>query len=181
MLKTLLIGGGITLLLVGGALIYATSRPDKFHLQRSVSIAAPPDKVFALIQDFRTWAAWSPFESKDPAMLRSYGALTNGAGATYAWRGNKYVGHGKMEIIEAVPPRKLMIKLEFQKPGRSQSIEEFTLQPEGEGTLVVWKIHGRNTFVTNVMMGGWFFDMDARIGKEFEAGLANLKKAAETP
>lgn len=181
MLKALPFIGLVTLLLVGGVLIYATTRPNNFRLQRSVRIAASPEKIFALISDFRAWGTWSPFEKKDAAMLRSFGAVTTGAGATYAWRGNRYVGHGKMEIIEAIPARKLLIKLEFQKPGRSRSIEEFTLRPEGDRTLVVWEIRGRNTFVTNVMMGGWFLDMDARIGKEFEAGLADLKNAAEAP
>lgn len=181
MTRVLIVIGLVTLLLVAGFLLYAAARSDTFRLQRSVSIAAPPEKVFALINDFRAWAAWSPFENKDPAMLRSFGAVTAGAGATYAWQGNRYVGHGRMEIIEAIPARKVLIKLEFQKPGGSRSIEEFTLRPEGDRTLLVWEIRGRNTFVTNVMMGGWFLDMDARIGKEFEAGLANLKNAAEAP
>jgi hypothetical protein len=88
---------------------------------------------------------------------------------------------GRWKIIEAVPARKLLTEFDFQKPGKSHGIEEFTLRPEGDGTLVIWTIRGRTTFVTNVMMGGWFVDTDARIGKEFEAGLADLKNSAETP
>ncbi len=38
--------------------------------------------------DFNRWGAWSPWEKKDPAMKRAFGAATSGKGAVYAWEGN---------------------------------------------------------------------------------------------
>src|SRR5215470_20336919 len=113
MIKTI---GIIVLALVAGVLILAATKPDTFRVQRSASIKAPPEKVFALINDFKRWDAWSPWEKKDPAMKRTFGAATSGEGATYAWEGNKEVGQGSMRIVESVPPSKLALQLDFLKP-----------------------------------------------------------------
>ena len=52
-------------------LIYAATKPDTFRVQRTASIKAPPEKIFALINDFDNWVSWSPYEKKDPAMKRT--------------------------------------------------------------------------------------------------------------
>ena len=106
----------IVTVLIAGVLIFAATKPDTFRVQRATSIKAPPEKVFALINDFNRWAAWSPWEKKDPAMKRMFGATTSGKGATYAWEGNKDVGQGRMEIAESIPASKVALKLDFLKP-----------------------------------------------------------------
>ena len=115
MLKTLAIIGVVVVVAIAGILLYAATKPDSFSVQRVALINAPSDKVFPLIDDFKAWPAWSPYEKKDPAMKRSFGAVTAGKGATYAWEGDKNVGQGSMEIVES-GPRKVLIKLDFLKP-----------------------------------------------------------------
>src|SRR5882757_418523 len=105
MLKTLAIIAVIVVVVVAGILIYAATKPDSFRVQRTASIKAPPEKIFALINDFKAWPLWSPYEKKDPSMKRSYGAVTAGKGATYAWEGDKNVGQGSMEMIESGPQK----------------------------------------------------------------------------
>jgi uncharacterized protein YndB with AHSA1/START domain len=177
MLKILAIAVVVVLVVIAGILIYAATRPDSFRVQRSVGIKAPPQKIFPLIDDLKAWAGWSPYEKKDPAMKRSFGSITAGKGATYEWEGNKNVGQGHMEIVEVAPPNKVLIKLDFIKPFEAHNMAEFTLEPKGDTTLATWAIYGPSAIVTKVM--GLFFDMDAMIGKDFEAGLADLKAAAE--
>jgi len=177
MLKLLGWIAAVIVVVVAGVLIYAATQPDSFRVQRSASIKAPPDKVFAMINDLKAWAAWSPYEKKDPAMKRTFGAITAGKGATYAWQGDSNVGEGRMEIVEAAPPNKVLIKLDFLKPFEAHNTAEFTLEPKGEGTLVTWAIYGPSAYVTKVM--GLFFNIDTMIGRDFEAGLADLKTAAE--
>ena len=177
MLKLLGWIAAVIVVVIAGVLAYAATQPDTFRVQRSASIKAPPDKVFAMISDLEAWAAWSPYEKKDPAMKRTFGAITAGKGATYAWQGDSNVGEGRMEIVEAAPPNKLVIKLDFLKPFEAHNTAEFTLEPKGEGTLVTWAIYGPSAYVTKVM--GLFFNIDAMIGRDFEAGLADLKTAAE--
>lgn len=174
MLKVILI---VVLLLIAGVLVYAATKPDTFRVQRSASIQAPPEKIFPLINDYRNWAAWSPYEKKDPAMKRTFGAITAGKGATYAWEGNKEVGQGNMEIQESAPRSRVTIKLDFIKPFEAHNIVDFTLEPQGDMTRVTWAMQGPAPFLSKLMQV--FFSMDSMVGRDFEAGLASLKAVAE--
>ena len=167
----------VVVVLIAGILIFASTKPDTFGVQRSAAIKAPPEKVFALINDFKRWDAWSPWGKKDPAIKRTWGVVTSGKGAHYAWDGNSDVGQGSMEITESVPSSKVALKLDFVKPFEGHNTVDFTLAPQGDITNVTWKMQGPAPFITKVMQV--FCNMDSMIGKDFEAGLANLKAAAE--
>jgi uncharacterized protein YndB with AHSA1/START domain len=174
MLKTVLIA---VVVVIAGILVFASTRPDSFSVQRTTTVHAPPDKVFALINDFHRWGEWSPWEKLDPEMKRTFGGPTAGVGASYAWTGNSKVGEGRMEILKTAPTSKVEIQLDFIKPFEGHNIAEFTLTPQGENTQVLWVMHGPAPFISKLM--GVFVSMDSMIGKDFEAGLANMKAAAE--
>jgi hypothetical protein len=176
MLKTLAIIGVVVVVAIAGILIYAATKPDSFRVQRVVLINAPSDKVFPLINDMKAWTVWSPYEKKDPAMKRTYGAVTAGKGATYAWEGNKEVGQGSMEIVES-GPKKILLKLDFAKPFEAHNMGEFVLEPKGDSTSVTWAIYGPSPYMSKVI--GTFMNIDDMIGRDFEKGLADLKAAAE--
>ncbi|HZX86048.1 MAG TPA: SRPBCC family protein [Reyranella sp.] len=176
MLKTLAIIGVVLVVAIAGILLYAATKPDSFRVQRVVLINAPSDKVFPLINDIKAWTAWSPYEKKDPAMKRSYGAVTAGKGATYAWDGDKNVGQGSIEMIES-GPRKIVIKLDFLKPFEAHNMGEFLLEPKGDSTSVTWATYGPSPYISKVI--GTFINIDDMIGRDFEKGLADLKVAAE--
>ncbi len=167
----------IILALIAALLIYASTRPDTFQVQRAATINAPPEQVFALINDYRAWGAWSPWAHKDPAVQHTFGSITSGAGATYAWAGNKKVGKGSMTMLESLPPSKIVIKLDFEKPFEAHNTVTFTLTPEGGATHVNWKMEGPSPYLTKVM--GVLCNMDKMVGKDFEAGLTAMKSAAE--
>jgi uncharacterized protein YndB with AHSA1/START domain len=167
----------IVAVLIAVVLIFAATKPDTFRVQRAASIKAPPEKVFALINDFKRWDAWSPWEKKDPAMKRTWGAVTSGKGAKYAWEGNKDVGQGSMEIAESVAPSKITLKLDFVKPFEAHNIVVFTLEPKGGTTNVTWVMEGPVPYFAKIIHV--FLDMDSMVGKDFEAGLASLKVIAE--
>ncbi|OFX02028.1 MAG: polyketide cyclase [Alphaproteobacteria bacterium RIFCSPHIGHO2_12_FULL_66_14] len=166
---------------VAGILIYAATRPDTFRVQRSASIKAPPEKIFALINDLRGWSVWSPYEKKDPAMKRTFSGPASGKGAVYEWDGDKNVGKGRMEITEATPPGKVLIKLDFIKPFEGHHTAEFTMEPKGDNTVVTWAMYGSHPYFAKVMgvVMGFFMNMDDMIGNDFAAGLASLKAVAE--
>jgi Polyketide cyclase / dehydrase and lipid transport len=177
MLKTLGIIVLVIAALLAGVMIYATTKPDSFGVMRSTTVKAPPDRIFALINDFQQWRTWSPYENKDPAMKRTFGAVTAGPGATYAWDGNNEVGQGDMAITATTAPTLVTIKLHFIKPFEGTNQVDFRLEPQGDATRVTWDMKGPAPFVTKLM--STFFDMDKMIGKDFEVGLANLKALAE--
>lgn len=174
MLKTIAI---IVAVLIAGVLILAATRPDTFRVQRATSIKAPPEKIFAILNDFQKWGSWSPWEKKDPAMKRTFGATTSGKGAVYAWEGNKDVGQGRMEIAESVPPSRVAIKLDFEKPFEAHNLVEFRLEPKGDATNVTWAMQGDAPYFAKIIHV--FINMDKMVGHDFEAGLANLKAVAE--
>ena len=158
-------------------LIYAATQPDTFRIQRATSIKAPPERIFAVLNDFLRWDTWSPWEKKDPAMKRTFSAVTSGKGAVYAWEGNRDVGQGRMEIAESVAPSKVAIKLDFVKPFEAHNIVEFTLEPKGDSTHVTWAMQGPMPYISKLITV--FVNMDSMVGKDFEAGLANLKTVTE--
>ena len=167
----------VVVVLVAGILLLALSRPDSFRVERSASIKAPPERIYAQINDLKAWAAWSPYEKKDPAMKRTFGAVTASKGAVYEWDGNKNVGKGRMEITDATAPSKIVIKLDFLEPFEGHNTAEFTMDGKGGATTVTWAMYGPANYVSKLM--GVFFNMDKMIGTDFEAGLANLKTIAE--
>ena len=174
MLKIILI---VIVVLIVGVLGLATTKPDTFRVQRASHIKAPPDKVFALINDFHHWSQWSPWEKLDPDLKRTFTGPASGKGAVYEWTGNSKVGAGRMEITEPTPSKKLLIKLDFIKPFEGHNIADFSFEPQGDGTQLTWAMYGPTPFVSKVMQV--FVSMDSLIGKDFEAGLANLKAVAE--
>ena len=169
---------GITLVvLVAALLVYAATRPDTFRLQRSTTINAPPEKIFPLINDFKNWLAWSPYEKMDPNLKRTYGGATQGHGAVYEWDGNNQVGQGRMEIMQSSPPSQVVIKLDFIKPFEAHNTAEFSLHGTGSTTTVTWAMYGPQPYMAKLMSG---FGMTERmVGPQFETGLGNLKTIAE--
>jgi uncharacterized protein YndB with AHSA1/START domain len=169
----------VVVVLVGVAVLlgFAATKPDEFRMQRSANIKAPPEKIFALINDLHSWTSWSPWEKLDPALKRTYSGAASGPGAVYEWEGNKKVGKGLMEIIDTSPPSRITIKLDFLKPFEAHNTAEFTLDGQGDSTTVTWAMHGNQPYMIKVMT--LFFSMDKMVGKEFETGLANLKSITE--
>jgi hypothetical protein len=158
-------------------LILAATKPARFSVQRGTTVKAPPDAIFPLINDFHQWGTWSPYENKDPAMKRSYSGAAAGKGAIYAWDGNKNVGSGRMEILDTAVPTKIVIKLDFFAPFEGHNTAEFTMLPQGDATNLTWLMHGPAPFMSKVMQV--FMNIDNMIGKDFEVGLANLKRLTE--
>src|SRR3984893_8729324 len=117
-------------------LVLAAAKPGTFSVRRATAVKAPPEKIFSLINDFHQWGTWSPYENKDPAMKRNYSGAESGKGAVYAWDGNKNVGSGRMEILDASSPSKITIKLDFFKPFEGHTTATFTMHPQRATTHV---------------------------------------------
>jgi hypothetical protein len=166
------IGISIVVIAVAAILAYAASKPPEFRVERTRVIPAPPEKVIALIEDFREWMKWSPYEKKDPNSQRTYSGAQRGAGAVYAWDGNRDIGAGRMEILEATP-RLFRIKLDFLKPMEAHSTAEFTLEPVAGGTRVTWAMIGNMNYVCKVITV--FMDSDKMCGPDFEKGLSAME------
>ena len=175
MLTTILI---VAAVLIVALLGFAATRPDTLVVSRSATINTPPEKVYAIVADFHRWVEWSPYEVRDPSMKRTLSGAAQGLGAVYEWDGNKDVGAGRMEIIDAPAPQKITMKLDFLRPFEAHNQAEYTFTPAAAGgTQVTWTMTGPSPFVQKLM--GVFLDMDNMIGRDFATGLAHLKVLAE--
>jgi len=175
MLIKILIGVAAAVVLVVGVLaVIVALQPSEFRIERSATIAAPAPAVFAQVNDFHNWEAWSPWAKLDPAAKSSFEGAPAGKGAAFAWAGNSKVGEGRMTITESRPGELVRLKLE---PFEATNTAEFTFKPEGERTAVTWSMYGHNKFIARAV--GLFVNMDKALGGEFEKGLASMKSVAE--
>ncbi|MGA7391743.1 MAG: SRPBCC family protein [Terrimicrobiaceae bacterium] len=174
MLKIILIALPLVIAVLGTIVALQSS---EFRVVRSAILSAPAQALFALVNDFHRWEAWSPWEKLDPALERSYDGAPAGVGAVYSWVGNNHVGEGRMTILESHPNDLIRIKLEFLKPFAATHTADFTFKPEGDRTRVTWNMFGEKNFLSKAI--GLFMNMDKMIGDNFEQGLAQLESAAK--
>ena len=158
-------------------LIVAARKPDTIHIERSVEIQAPPERIFGLINDFHNWHQWAPQDREDPTMKRTFSGPVNGVGAESEWTSKGRAGTGRMTIIESAAPERVVIDVHFVKPFAAHNVNTFTLKPDGTGTKVTWELAGTNVYMLKLM--SVLVDMDRMMGGHFESGLRDLKAAAE--
>ncbi len=171
MIKKILLGLAALIILV---CIVASFQSDDLRVTRSATLAAPPEAVFKVVNDFRQWDGWSPWSKLDPAMKKSLEGPPEGVGAIYRWSGNNQVGEGSTTLTESKPVEKIGMKLAFVRPFAGTSDVQFTFAPEGAGTKVTWTMHSKKPFLGKVM--GLFMDCEKMCGDQFSEGLASLGK-----
>ncbi len=169
----------VLVVLVVALAAFVASRPAAYQVERSATIPAPPDSLYARIVDLHRWDAWSPWARLDPAMKSDYSGATSGPGASYHWSGSDKVGEGRMTVTDAQAPGRVAIRLEFIKPFASVCTTTFRLAPDPAGTRVTWAMDGTNGFVGKAM--GLVMNMDKTVGPDFEHGLAGLARDAAAP
>lgn len=174
MIKKILLGLAFIVVIL---VVVIMLQPATYQVERSTTIAAPAAVVFAQVNDFHKWNAWSPWAKLDPGMKQNFEGTPAGAGAVYSWAGNKEVGEGRMTITDSHPSDLVRIKLEFLKPFAATSATEFAFTPQGNQTNVKWKMSGENNFMAKAFH--LVMNMDKIIGSDFEKGLAQMKAVAE--
>ncbi|HEX2380279.1 MAG TPA: SRPBCC family protein [Methyloceanibacter sp.] len=159
--------------------IVVALQPADFRVERTTTIAAPQAELFAQVNDFHKWDAWSPWAKLDPDAKITFDGPQSGQGTVMTWAGNDKVGEGKMTLTESQPSDLLKIKVNFVKPFEGSSDTEFAFKPAGDQTAVTWSMHGHNkSFIQKafcLVMNG-----KKMIGDDMEKGLAQLKTVAES-
>ncbi len=169
MLKKILIALALIIVVF---LIIVSLQPATYSVMRSAKVAGTPATVFAQVNDFHKWEAWSPWGKLDPAMKTTFSGAAAGKGAVYNWVGNDKVGEGQMTILDSRPDELIKIKLEFIKPFAAVAANDFAFKVEGNQTVVTWTMSGQNNFIGKAMC--LFMNMDKSIGPDFERGLTQL-------
>ncbi len=170
------IAGGLVLVVflvaAGGFFV-----PSLYHVERSLLIAAPPQRIYPFVATPRRWQEWSMWNRRDPAMAMTFFGPSEGVGAGWSWN-SKTEGQGRMTFVTADPLRGFTYTLYFPDV-EATSTGEIRMTPEGAGTRVTWTNTG--DLGKNPLMHYMALAMDRMVGPDFDAGLANLKTLAERP
>jgi hypothetical protein len=130
MIRTLLIALAA---LIAALVVVVALQPSDFHIARTASISASAPAIFAQVNDFRNWQAWSPWEEIDPAMTRTYEGASSGTGAVYGWAGGAQVGEGRMTITERLHPHQARVSQALRgHPRRGVHVQTRRRQHRGD-------------------------------------------------
>ena len=175
MLKKILIALAAIILIF---VVVVALQPSEFQMDRSTTIAAPQADVFAQVNDFHKWDAWSPWAKLDPQAKVTFEGPPEGEGTVMTWSGNSEVGEGKMTLTESRPNELVKTRVDMVKPFEGTSTSEFTFKPEGDQTAVTWSVAAHHNFMEKALclvMGGKTMMSDL-----MEKGLAQMKSVVES-
>jgi hypothetical protein len=149
--------------------------PRNAHIERSLTVARPASLIFATVNSFQLFPAWSPWQSLDPNMHQTTSGAREGVGAKLVWSGNDKVGSGTQLITASTPDRSVASDIDFGKMGAAKSM--IILVPQGSATRVTWTL---DIDLGGGPIGRYFgLMMDRMIGKDYEKGLSRLKTLVE--
>jgi uncharacterized protein YndB with AHSA1/START domain len=151
--------------------------PQKQHVERTVEMSAPAEKIFPYLNTPNLFSQWSPWSKLDPQMKVQFMGPESGEGAGMSWQSEQSnVGNGSWIISRAVDNEALDMVMDFGDQGTANSF--FRLDPNNAQTKVTW---GFDTDAGMNPVMRWFgLMMDSMVGKEYEKGLNTLKNIVET-
>ena len=158
-------------LLVGIAFVL----PSEYRVERSIVVNVPAAQVFPKVGIMKNWTEWMVWIRRDPDMKMTYEGPESGVGAKQIWASEKE-GNGELTFTKVEPNTYIGYDLAFPDFG-SYSKGSFTFSETGGKTTVTWADGGN--LGMNPMMRYMGLFLDGMIGKDFDAGLAELKKRCE--
>ncbi len=169
MIKKILLGLAAIIVIF---LIVVSLQPGEFKVERQATLAAPAATLFEHVNDHQKFQQWSPWAKLDPNVKNTYSGSESGVGAVCSWQGDSSVGAGSSTIIESKPGELVRMRMDWKEPMTGTSTVDFIFKPEGDKTVVTWRMYGPQTFMGKAM--GLFMDCEKMCGDQFEKGLANL-------
>ena len=164
------IGAFLALLIIIG---FALPRTNQVEVK--IEVDAHQATVFALVNDFRRSALWSPWADTDPNARFLYTGPERGEGAMVSWDG-AIIGSGSQVITESRPSEWVAITINHGEPGEARSW--FTLEPGVGTTIVTWGFeadYGHN------IVGRYFAPiLGGVVARDYHDGLVALKELAES-
>jgi len=167
----------VIVVLVILVVVIAFFLPKNVKVERTASTKASPEVVYGYLNNLKTYDEWMPWNKLDPNMKKTYGDKTEGQGAWYSWTSeNKNVGSGKLTLTESKAPSDVKMALDFTGQGTANG--GWTVTPAATGSNITWYM---DMDMGNNPIARWMgLFMDKMVGPDFEKGLADLTKLAET-
>lgn len=176
-MKALKIIGIVLLVIVLAIAGFVMSLKGESHLERSITINAPAERVFMVVNDASNNKHWSPWFQIDPNTKYVFTDNTVGVGAKYTWESDhEKVGSGVQKIVESRENEYVNTTMAFGGMTGKYSAA-FLLNPVDGGTEVTWTYEGK----ADAAIEKFFIDylVDSMLGPMYEEGLENLKVYVE--
>ena len=148
------------------------------HLERSITINAPVEKVFKVVNSFSHNKDWSPWFQIDPDMTTVYSGPEKGVGAKYAWESeHQDVGTGEQEIIEVKENELVNTTMAFGGMTGTYYASFILKKIDENRTEVTWTYDG----TAEATMEKFFIDylVEPMLGPMYEQGMTDLKSFIE--
>lgn len=168
-----IIGAFIAFVLIAGLFV-----SKDFHYETSIAINAPIEKVWDQVSNLNNHANWSPWEKKDPNMVKTFSGTPGTVGSVMSWKGNKDVGIGSQTITSLTPMTDVQTLMKFKEPFETESTAFFKLLQGKDGVQITWGFDSKYPYPFNVSQ--LLFDMKKMMDKDFVPGLQKLKTVCET-
>lgn len=169
---------GIFVAIIGLAAIYLIAcffSPNKIQVEKSISINAPANLIYATATDFHTWDQWSSWNLMDSNLQSQYSKNTGTVGAWTSWK-SEIVGNGRQEITEVSEPNYVKLAMNFNnRPDTNYA--EFKIEKTSEdSTKVSYSLDGAEM---PFYLGPVILVMNPMIESNFSKSLEGLKSYTE--
>jgi len=169
----------IILILLTITILLSLIVKQKYAVVREIVINKPKTEVFDYIKYLKNQDNYSVWSKMDPNMKKEYKGTDGTVGFISAWDSDsKDVGKGEQEIKNISEGERIDFELRFLEPFKStDKAYMITEEISADQTKVKWGFNGIMPYPMNIML--LFMNMDKMLGKDLEAGLANLKSVLE--
>lgn len=142
--------------------------PASFTITRRLLIHTDTPRIYAHVQDLKTWPRWSPWLIYEPHAKIEFSSNTTEVGSWYSWNG-RLVGVGKI-LTRELSPNAISHHLKFERTIKASYRTHWRFAPTPEGTEVSWIVEGDLPLLLR-----WIGKrIDTIIGPDLELGLKRL-------
>jgi len=165
-----------SILLIG--IVLAFIAPREIAMERTTTIDAPASVIFPMVKYFEKRKEWTHWTRIDPNMDSGLTGADGEVGTEYYWvSDHDSVGEGRQTLTSIKENEAVTSHIQFIKPFQSEADSYMRLTENGNSTLVAWGFRGDMPIPFNIL--GLFMNITEGVGKDYDRGLANLKKLAE--
>lgn len=170
----------VVVVLLAGVFLVGACLRSEWKVERSIAIAAPPERVHAFVDDLENWPRFIP---EEPGTTFTYGPTRRGAGAQVSWssRGAAF----ELSILSSDVVTGLSFAMRQPQTGEKTSgtlrwSAEGTGGAAGAGTRVTWTESGDVGWnpIPRMLLPKV---VEPFLGKVREQSLSKLKAELEAP
>jgi uncharacterized protein YndB with AHSA1/START domain len=164
-------------LVIGVFLVKVALQPANNSFSREIVIQTTPERVYSFLTNRELVNSWNPWLLKDKQAKISTEGPNEGVGSKTIWTDGKELGTGSATVVALIPNEKISVTLAYEKPFKMTQDATYLLRPQGDSTVVTWKVEGESPFLIRVVCS--FMNMEKMMDETFMSGLNDLKSRLE--